>query len=148
MMTTTTKKTTTSKTAAKKATTPAPAPVAETPKKATRADLLARLDQHKYTGPRSYTAGILSDVADWLDAGAPVMGSTATSNAEVPEPIDLPDGVLFAAHPEMRPASAPKAKTLSKNYLAALADVLNALDNGDDVREFVTIRLANGEVSA
>ena len=121
-MTTTTKNATSRKPAEKKAATPAP--VAEVPKKATRADLLARLDHHKYAGPRSYTAGILGDVADWLDAGAPIMGSIATSNAEVPEPLDLPDGVLFTVHPELRPASAPKAKTLSKTYIAGRRDAL------------------------
>lgn len=111
----------TKKVNARKAT---PAPVAEAPKKANRADLLARLDKHGYTGPRSYTAGILGDVADWLDAGAPVMGSTATSNAEVPEPIDLPDGVLFAVHPEMRPAKTAATAKRSKTYIAGRRDAL------------------------
>ena len=130
MTTTTTSKTATNKKAA-------PAPVAEAPKKATRTDLLALLDKHKYAGPRSYTASMLSGIVEWLDAKAPK------------DKIDgVPSGVVFAVHPEMRPVAAPKAKTLSKNYLAALADVLNALDNGDDVREFVTVRLANGQVAA
>lgn len=115
--------------------------VAETkkvePKPATRADLLALLDKHGYTGPRSFTATVLASVVEWLDAKAP-KDRTA----------DLPAGVVYAVHPDLRPAAAPKARTLSKNYLAALADVLNAMDNGEDVREFVTTRLATGETVA
>ena len=133
-MTTTTKNATSRKPAEKKAATPAP--VAEAPKKATRADLLARLDHHKYAGPRSYTATTLSAVAEWLDAKAPK------------DKIDgVPSGVVFAVHPDLRPVAAPKAKTLSKGYLSALADVLAVLDQSGDVREFVTVRLANGEAT-
>ena len=136
-MTTTAKKTTSRKPAEKKATTPAP--VAEAPKKATRADLLALLDKHNYTGPRSYTATTLSAVAEWLDAKAPK------------DKIDgVPSGVVYAVHPEMRPVAAPKTRRLSKGYLWALADVLDHMDSdegGGDVRAFVTERLANGEAT-
>ena len=110
-MTMTTKKTTSRKPAEKKAATPAP--VAEAPKKATRADLLALLDKHSYAGPRSYTATTLSAVAEWLDAKAPK------------DKIDgVPSGVVFAVHPDLRPVAAPKAKTLSKTYIAGRRDAL------------------------
>lgn len=106
-------------------------------KPATRADLLQLLDKHGYTGPRSYTAAVLSGVVEWLDAKAPKDQTDG-----------LPDGVVFAVHPDLRPAPAAKARPLGKQYLAALADVLHALDAGEDVREFVTVRLASGEVEA
>ena len=136
-MTTTTKNATSRKPAEKKAATPAP--VAEAPKKATRADLLARLDHHKYAGPRSYTATVLSGIVEWLDAKAPK-----------DEAAGIPDGVLFSVHPDLRPATAPKARRLSKGYMSALADVLDHMDSdegGGDVRAFVTERLANGEAT-
>lgn len=57
----------------------------------------------------------------------------------------IPSGVLYAVHPDLRPVAQPKGKRLSKGYLAALADVLAVLDQQGDVREFVTVRLANGE---
>ena len=108
---TTAEKATSRKPAEKKAATPAP--VAEAPKKETRADLLARLDHHKYAGPRSYTATVLSGIVEWLDAKAPK------------DKIDgVPSGVVYAVHPEMRPVAAPKAKTLSKTYIAGRRDAL------------------------
>ena len=111
MATTTTSKITTSKTATNKKA--APALVVDAPKKAARADLLALLDKHKYTGPRSYTATALSAAVEWLDAKASK------------DKIDgVPSGVVYAVRPEMRPATAPKAKTLSKTYIAGRRDAL------------------------
>jgi hypothetical protein len=41
-----------------------------------------------------------------------------------------------------------KAKTLSKNYLAALVDVPNVMGERKDIREYVILRLASGEAIA
>ena len=81
--------------------------------KPSRSDLLALLDKHKYTGPRSYTATVLSGIVEWLDAKAPK------------DKIDgVPAGVVLAVHPDLRPVAAPKAKTLSKTYIAGRRDAL------------------------
>jgi hypothetical protein len=109
--------------------------IAEPVKPATRADLLTLLNKHGYTGPRSYTATTLSAVVEWLDAKAPK-----------DQVADLPSGVVFAVHPDLRPAPAPKVRRLSKGYQMALADVLDHMDSdegGGDVRKFCTERLAS-----
>ncbi len=62
-------------------------------KPATGADLLAMLDKHSYTGPRSFIAGVLAPVVEWLDAKAPRDQVDGLSN-----------GVVFAVHPDLRPA--------------------------------------------
>jgi hypothetical protein len=82
-------------------------------KPTTRKDLLALLDGHGYNGPRSYTATILSAVVEWLDAGA----SKDRSDG-------IPDGVLFAVHPDLRPTPAAKPTRRSKAYLAGRRDAL------------------------
>ncbi|MCO7238772.1 recombinase family protein [Aeromicrobium sp. CnD17-E] len=51
------------------------------------------LDKHSYTGPRSFTAGVLASVVEWLDAKAPRDQVDGVSN-----------GVVFAVYPDLRPA--------------------------------------------
>lgn len=107
--------------------------------KPTRAELLALLDQHKYTGPRSFTATMLSGIVGWLDAKAPK------------DKIDgVPTGAVHAVHPDLKPEPAAKARRLSTGYLAALADVLAVLDgaHGGDVRAFVVDGLSTGEAKS
>ena len=107
--------------------------------KPTRADLLALLDQHKYTGPRSFTATTLSGIVEWLDAKAPK------------DKVDgVPTGAVYAVHPDLKPEPVVKARRLSAGYLSALADVLAVLDgaHGGDVRAFVVDGLATGEAKS
>ena len=99
-----------------------------------RAAVLKELADLGWDGPTSYTATTLrDDLLPWVAAGKPA------------DAANIPAGAMNHAHPQPKTAA---ARRLSKNYLAALADVLNAMDAGEDVREFVTTRLANGEVSA
>lgn len=124
-MTTAAKKATTKKATVKKVETPAPTG---------RAAVLKELADLGWDGPTSYTATVLrDDLLPWVAAGKPA------------DAANVPAGAMNYAHPQPKTA---KARRLSKNYLAALADVLNAMDAGEDVREFVTTRLASGEASA
>jgi hypothetical protein len=105
--------------APKKAATAKPAPVkAEAPKRSTRKDLLARMVELGYTGPTSYTATVLRDVVEWLEAGAP-QGNEG-----------IPSGVLYAVHPDLRPAGKGNGEVarLVRDLRRAASDVLKAED--------------------
>ena len=93
-----------------------------------RADVLKELSTLGWDGPTSYTLSILRDeLLPWVAAGKPSDAPT------------VPAGAMNHAHPK---AKAAKARTLSKGYLAALADVLAVLDQSGDVRAFVVEGLA------
>lgn len=126
---------------AKKATTAKPKATAKKaeaaaaePKPLTRTEVNARLDELGWDGPRSYVMTGMYALLDWVAVGKPQEADSA-----------VPAGAVAHVYPAPKAA---KAKRLSKGYLAALADVLAVLDQGGDVREFVTPRLANGEDAA
>ncbi|MFJ9317234.1 hypothetical protein ACIRN4_23810 [Pimelobacter simplex] len=121
---------------AKKAPAKPKATEAPASKPLTRTELLARMEELGYTGPTSFTATVLRDVVEWMEAGSPEGNES------------IPLGVMFTIHPHLKPQPKAKAKRLSAGYLAALADVLAVLDNSGDVRTFVTEGLATGEASA
>lgn len=115
---------TTKATTKKKAPTPASAPI----KAPTRKELLASLDAAGYTGPTSFTMTVLRQIADWVEAGSPKdIGA-------------VPNGAMFAVHPDLKPVPAAKVGRLTKfqqGYQEALADVLAVGDDMTSVKRWI-----------
>jgi|GEM_PF-3277931 len=107
-----------------KASTPAP----EVAKAPTRKDLLAILELKGYEGPTSFTVTVLRQIVDWFEAGSPKdIGA-------------VPNGVLFAVHPDLKPAPASKVRRLTKwqqGYQEALADILAVGDDLEAVKRWI-----------
>lgn len=102
----------------KKVATPAPVPA----KAPTRKELLVALGAGGYIGPTNFTVTVLRQILDWVEAGSPKdLGA-------------VPNGAMFAVHPDLKPIPRAKAARLTKwqqGYQEAMSDIA-AL--GDDLK--------------
>jgi len=95
--------------------TPAPAEA----KPLTRSEVLTRLGESGYEGPTSFTMTTLREVLAWVESGSK------------PEATNIPAGVIYSVHPDLKPAARAKAARLTKfdqGYQQALAEVAELKD--------------------
>ncbi|WP_440709738.1 hypothetical protein [Herbiconiux sp. YIM B11900] len=86
----------------------------ETTRAPSRVEALAILKDKGYTGPTSFTVTALREILAWFEVGTPKDAGS------------IPTGVLYAVHPDLRPAKTTTAKALTKHqegYQAALSDI-------------------------